>query len=183
LESFAQARDVLENLGRLETVVSQAADLLVSAYGAGQKSLFFGNGGSAADAQHLAAEFVGRFARPRRALAALALHANASALTAIANDYGYDHVFSRQIEAFGRPGDVAVAISTSGQSPNVISGVRTARQYGLHVVALTGRDGGQLAGLADVAIVVPSDTTARIQEMHILIGHILCDCVERSLPY
>jgi D-sedoheptulose 7-phosphate isomerase len=143
--------------------------------------LFFGNGGSAADAQHLAAEFVGRYLRQRDPMPALALNANSSALTAIGNDYGYDQVFARQLHALATPGDVAVAISTSGNSPSVIEAVRCARRLGLLTVALTGASGGQLRGLVDVLIAAPSDETPRVQECHILIGHALCDAVERAV--
>ena len=157
-----------------------AADALVSAYRAGHKALFVGNGGSAADAQHLAAEFVGRYLRQRGPMPALALNANSSAVTAIGNDYGYDQVFARQLEALAAPGDVAVGISTSGNSANVIEAVRCARRMGLFTIALTGISGGRLRDLVHVLIAVPSDETPRIQECHILIGHALCDAVEQA---
>jgi D-sedoheptulose 7-phosphate isomerase len=158
-----------------------AADALVSAYTAGHKALFFGNGGSAADAQHLAAEFVGRYLRQRDPLPALALNANSSTVTAIGNDYGYDLVFARQLEALAAPGDVAVGISTSGNSANVIEALLCARRIGLFTIALTGASGGRLRDLVDVLIAVPSDETPRIQECHILIGHALCDVVEQAV--
>jgi D-sedoheptulose 7-phosphate isomerase len=158
-----------------------AAEALVSAYRAGRKALFFGNGGSAADAQHLAAEFVGRYLRERRALPALALTVNTSVVTAIGNDYGYEKVFARQLEALAAPGDVAVALSTSGNSANVLEGIQRSRQLGLFTIALTGASGGKLKGHADVLIAVPSDETPRIQECHILAGHALCDAVESAL--
>lgn len=161
--------------------LTTAADALVSAYCAGHKALFFGNGGSAADAQHLAAEFVGRYLRERDPLPALALNANSSAVTAIGNDYGYDNVFARQLKALAMPGDVAVAISTSGNSPNVIEGVLCARRLGLFSIALTGSSGGRLRGLVDLLVAVPSEETPRIQECHILIGHALCDAVEQAV--
>jgi D-sedoheptulose 7-phosphate isomerase len=161
--------------------ITAGADALIAAYQTGHKALFFGNGGSAADAQHLAAEFVGRYLRERGPMPAIALHANSSAVTAIGNDYGYDQVFARQLEAFAAPGDVAVGISTSGNSPSVIEAVRSARRMGLFTVALTGASGGQLRGLVDVLIAVPSEETPRIQECHILIGHSLCDAVERAV--
>ncbi len=161
--------------------LAKAADALVSAYRAGHKALFFGNGGSAADAQHLAAEFVGRYLRQRDPLPALALNANSSAVTAIGNDYGYDQVFARQLEALAGPGDVAVAISTSGNSPNVAEATLCARRIGLFTIALTGASGGRLRGLVDALIAVPSDETPRIQECHILIGHALCDAVEQAV--
>lgn len=147
----------------------------------GGKILFFGNGGSAADAQHLATELTVRYATNRRALPALALTTDTSALTAAANDFGYDQVFSRQVEALGRPGDVACAISTSGESRNVIRALETAREIGLVATGLTGKGGGAMVGLADPLIVVPSHTTARIQEMHITLGQMLCLGVERAL--
>ena len=158
-----------------------AGDALISAYRSGHKAIFFGNGGSAADAQHLAAEFLGRYLQERRPLPAIALHTNSSAVTAIANDYGYDQVFARQLEAFAVQGDVAVAISTSGNSRSVIEGVKCARRIGLYTVALTGSSGGLLRGCVNTVISVPSDATPRIQECHILAGHALCDVVERAL--
>jgi D-sedoheptulose 7-phosphate isomerase len=161
--------------------IAAGADALIAAYQTGHKALFFGNGGSAADAQHLAAEFVGRYLRERGPMPAMALHANSSAVTAIGNDYGYDQVFARQLEAFAAPGDVAVGISTSGNSPSVIEAVRSARRMGLFTLALTGASGGQLRRLVDVLIAVPSEETPRIQECHILIGHSLCDAVERAV--
>src|SRR6516164_11798597 len=161
--------------------LTAAANSLVAAYRTGRKAIFFGNGGSAADSQHLAAEFVGRYLRARDPLPALALNVNSSAVTAIGNDYGYDEVFARQLEALAVPGDVAVGISTSGNSENVIRAVVRARQLGLSTVALTGSSGGQLRGLVDVLIAAPSDETPRIQECHILIGHALCDVVEQTM--
>jgi D-sedoheptulose 7-phosphate isomerase len=161
--------------------LSQAADALISAYLAGQKAIFFGNGGSAADAQHLAAEFLGRYLRERAPLPALALNTNTSAVTAIGNDYGYEHTFSRQIRALGFPGDVAVGISTSGNSENVVEALVCARELGLFTIALTGASGGRMRGLVDVLIAVPSEVTPRIQECHILAGHALCDAVEGAV--
>ena len=161
--------------------MTKAADALISAYGAGHKAIFFGNGGSAADAQHLAAEFVGRYLRERSPLPALALNANSSAVTAISNDYGYAEVFARQLEALAVSGDVAVGISTSGNSPNVVQAMRTARKLGLVTIALTGASGGALRDLVDVLIAAPTEETPRIQECHILIGHALCDAVEQAI--
>jgi len=168
-------------VGACLPALAEAADALVSAYRAGHKALFFGNGGSAADAQHLAAEFLGRYLRPRDALPALALNSNSSALTAISNDYGYEQVFARQLEALAAAGDVAVAISTSGNSPSVIQATLCARRLGLFTIALTGASGGRLRGLVDALIAVPSEETPRIQECHILLGHALCDAVEQAL--
>ncbi|MFN4090563.1 MAG: SIS domain-containing protein [Alphaproteobacteria bacterium] len=148
---------------------------------AGGKLLLFGNGGSAADAQHIAAELVGRFRGERRALAAIALTTDTSALTAIGNDYGFEAVFARQIEGLGRPGDLAIGFSTSGRSRNVVAGLRAARAGGLGAAALSGGDGGELPDLADPLLLVPDADTPRIQEMHILLGHALCEAVEAML--
>lgn len=166
-----------------ETVLTivRVADLLITSLRKGNKAILFGNGGSAADAQHIAAEFVGRFAFERPALSALALSVNTSCITAIGNDYGYDKVFSRQIEALGRPGDVAIAISTSGNSPNVVDAASVAKRLRLHTIALTGSAGGKLKNLADHCICVPSDETPRIQECHMLIGHIISELVEEAV--
>jgi len=175
----------LEVHGRLADAclpaMSAAADALVSAYANGRKAIFFGNGGSAADAQHLAAEMVGRYLRERQALPALALNANSSIVTAVGNDYGYEQVFARQLEALAAPGDVAVAISTSGNSPSVLHALIRARQLKLYTIGLTGRTGGKMHSLVDTLIAVPSDETPRIQECHILIGHALSDAVEESV--
>jgi len=159
----------------------EAAAAIVRAVRQGGKVLAFGNGGSAADAQHLAAELVGRLERDRGAIAAVALSADASVVTAVANDAGFERVFARQVEALGRRGDVAVAISTSGESPNVIAGAKAARAAGLVVVALTGRDGGALGRLADIHVNVPEPGTARAQEVHRTLLHVLCELVERDL--
>jgi D-sedoheptulose 7-phosphate isomerase len=156
-----------------------AAQAVLDAYAAGGKVLVFGNGGSAADAVHFAAELVGRFERDRPGMAAVALTADTCVLTSVSNDYGFERVFARQIEALGRPGDVAFAISTSGASPNVIAGVREAVERGLRTVALTGRTGGVLGGMVDVHINVPHDTTCRVQEVHMTLLHAICDIVER----
>lgn len=161
--------------------VIDAANALTTAYLAGHKALFFGNGGSAADAQHLAAEFLGRYLRERAPLPALALNTNTSAVTAIGNDYGYEQTFSRQLRALSSPGDVAVGISTSGNSANVLEALVCARELGLFTIALTGASGGKLRGLVDVLIAVPSNDTPRIQECHILAGHAICDAVERAV--
>ena len=147
----------------------------------GKKLLFFGNGGSAADAQHLAAEFVNRFQRERRPLPAIALTTDTSILTSIANDYDYSLIFVKQIEALGQSGDMAWGISTSGMSSNVYLGLKKAKQRGLKTVALTGGDGGKIANIVDISIIVPSFKTPRIQEIHITIGHIVCELVERAL--
>jgi len=167
-----------ENTALLERAIQVVADAVV----AGRKVLLFGNGGSAADAQHIAAEFVGRFRLERRALPAIALTTDTSALTAIANDYGYDQVFARQVRALGSAGDVAIAISTSGRSPSVLRAVEACRTGGLHTIGLTGGDGGELAGMVDVSLRVSASTlSARIQETHILVGHVICELVDRRL--
>lgn len=162
---------------------TSAAEALVFSYLQRGKVFFFGNGGSAADAQHLAAELVGRFLIERDPLPAIALNANSSAVTAIGNDYGYEKVFARQLQALAAPGDVAIAISTSGNSRNVVEAVLLARRIGLLTIGLTGASGGKLRELVDVLIAVPSDETPRIQECHILIGHALCDVVEREITH
>lgn len=161
--------------------IAQAATLIADAFRSGGKLLLCGNGGSAADAQHLAAEFTGRFRRERRALPAIALTGNSSDLTAIGNDYAFDQVFARLVAAYGSEGDVLLAISTSGGSPNVLEAVREARQRGLRTVGLTGRGGGKLAPAVDLAVVVPSPDTQRIQECHIAVCHILGELVEEAL--
>lgn len=161
--------------------IASSAKILVESLRAGGKVLLLGNGGSAADAQHIAAELVGRFTVDRRPLAALALTVDTSALTAIANDYGYDKVFERQVRALGARGDVLVAISTSGKSPSVVSAVRAARELGMKVVGLTGAAGAEFAKECDGAVVVPSRETARIQECHITVGHLWCALVESEL--
>jgi D-sedoheptulose 7-phosphate isomerase len=161
--------------------LTKAADALTTAYLTGHKAIFFGNGGSAADAQHLAAEFLGRYLRERAPLPALALNTNTSAVTAIGNDYGYEQTFARQLQALSSSGDVAVGISTSGKSRNVVEALVRARELGLFTIALTGASGGQMRALVDVLIDVPSDETPRIQECHILAGHAICDAVEGAI--
>lgn len=159
----------------------RAARAVAESLEGGGKLIVFGNGGSAADAQHLAAEFVGRFVSDRPALAAIALTDNPSAITAIGNDYGYEHVFARQVAGLGKAGDVAMAISTSGASPNVLAGVQAARDAGMITISLTGGPDSRLASIADIPILVPSATTRRVQECHLIIEHVLCECVEAIL--
>jgi len=166
---------------RYEPVVDRIARTLIAAFSAGRKVLWMGNGGSAADAQHLAAEFSGRFLRERRALPSEALSTNPSAVTAIANDYGYERVFARQVEAFARPGDVVVGITTSGNSPNVVLGLEEAKRQGATTIAFTGNGGGKVAEVADIALVGPDGYSALVQEVHITLGHIVCDLVEQAL--
>lgn len=162
------------------SLVLEAAEGIIEALASGRKLLLFGNGGSAADAQHVAAELVGRFQRERAALPALALSTNTSVLTSIGNDDSYERVFSRQIEALGRQGDVALGISTSGMSPNVVSALESARLRGLLTIALTGRNGGKAGAIAEIHVNVPSDSMARVQEVHRTLLHLICDLVERA---
>lgn len=163
------------------SLIAKVSEVLVDAMAQGNKLVLFGNGGSAADAQHIAAEFVGRFAFNRPPLPALAFSVNTSCVTAIGNDYGFDLTFARQVEALGRPGDVAVGISTSGNSPNVLHGLAAARKMGLHTVAFAGCTGGKMKDAADYCICAPSNETPRIQECHILIGHIISELVEQTI--
>jgi len=175
---------VKQELLRSEDVllpIAKTSEILIDALQKGNKALFFGNGGSAADAQHIAAELVGRFAFDRPALPALALSVNTSCVTAIGNDFGFEQVFSRQLEALARPGDVAIGISTSGNSANVIHALTTAKKIGLRTVCLTGRTGGRLRSEVDHCICAPSAETPRIQECHVLIGHIISEIVERQI--
>lgn len=165
----------------LAPAIQQAAQACITSINAGGKILLCGNGGSAGDAQHIAAELVGRFIDDRRSLPGIALTTDTSALTAIANDYGYERVFSRQVEGLARPGDVLIGLSTSGQSANVNLAIETAEQQGCTTIGLSGKQGGALADLAGLCITVPNMNTARIQECHILIGHILCDLIERGV--
>lgn len=162
-------------------LVTKAATQIVKTLRTGGKVLFMGNGGSAADAQHLAAEFVGRYLKERRALPALALSVNSSAVTAIGNDYGFDLVFARQIEALGKEGDVVIGISTSGNSQNVIRALEIAKTKAIYSIALTGESGGLMKNIADCTICIPSEETPRIQECHILTGHIICEIVELAI--
>lgn len=180
--SLGESADLRSELAdQCAEAAAAAARAVVSCFRRGGKVLVFGNGGSAADAQHLAAELVGRFSTHRRALPAIALTTDTSTLTAVSNDLGFEQVFARQIEALGQRGDLAIAISTSGSSPNVLAAVKEARERGLTIVALTGGDGGVLAGSADVAVVVPSTSTPRIQECHLALEHAICETVEQLL--
>lgn len=181
IDNLEEHLGVMQSLHKINDAVIQAGHIVGQSLRAGGKLLFCGNGGSAADNQHLAAELTGRFIKDRRPLAAVALSTDTSALTCIGNDYSFDEVFARQVQGLGRTGDVLVGISTSGNSRNVIRAVEEARAAGMQVVGLLGRDGGQLRKLCDVSIVVPSQVTARIQESHILIGHTLCGLIEQEL--
>ena len=169
-----------EKLKELTPRIAQAAHALIDCLKDGGKILICGNGGSAADSQHIAAELVGRFKREREALPVIALTTDTSILTSIANDYSFDRVFSRQVEALGRPGDLLIMISTSGNSANLLQAAMAAREGGLGTLALLGRDGGELAGQVDLSIIVPSSDTARVQEGHTVIYHIICDLVEEA---
>jgi D-sedoheptulose 7-phosphate isomerase len=167
--------------GEAPELIADAAQMIITSMQSGGKLIVFGNGGSAADAQHFSAELVGRYRQDRKALPAIALTTDSSALTSIGNDYGFDTVFSRQLEAIGKPGDVALAISTSGNSPNVLGAVSLARKMGIATIALTGNSGGKLRSQVDLCLAVPSDSTPRIQESHSLIIHILSGIVENAM--
>ncbi len=178
--SYETKQKILANEPLVESI-AEVAQMCVALYRDDKKTLLAGNGGSAADAQHIAAELVGRYGFDRPSIASIALTTDTSNLTAIGNDYGYDKVFSRQLEGLGSQGDLFIGISTSGNSQNVINAFESAKAKGIMTVALVGRDGGKMAEMADVALIVPSDATPRIQESHILIGHILCDIIEKEL--
>lgn len=180
-------QDLLEHLRVMNSVASSlvdqviaTTDLVLGALKNGKKVLLMGNGGSAADAQHIAAELIGRFKVDRKALPAIALTTDTSILTAVGNDYSFDDVFSRQVAALANEGDIVIGISTSGSSPNVLNGIRAAKEIGCKTIGMTGKDGGELARLADLSLIVPSQETPRIQEAHITIGHIICSLVEQS---
>ena len=175
--SEVKTRFLKENLSRLLDVIK----LVSHTFEAGNKLFFFGNGGSAADAQHLAAEFVNRYVMDRPPLPAIALTTDTSILTSVSNDLAFNEIFAKQLRALGKEGDVAVGISTSGSSPNIVKAFEVAKEMGIKTVALTGNDGGVVAKMVDIPLVVPSTSTPRIQEAHILIGHILCEMVEHYL--
>ena len=177
---FDEHERVARGTRALKPAFVKLVDVCVRALNAGNKIMFFGNGGSAADAQHLATELVIRYKVNRSPLAAIALTTDSSMLTAGANDFGYDTVFDRQLAALGKAGDVAIGITTSGESPNVIAALKTARGMGITAAALAGKGGGRLNGLAEPLLIVPSSTTARIQEMHITLGQMLCDALEQQ---
>jgi D-sedoheptulose 7-phosphate isomerase len=161
--------------------IEQAAEKIIASYSSGGKLILCGNGGSAADAQHFACELVGRFLQERRPLFAVALNTNSSVLTCLGNDYGYEHIFERQVQAMARPEDTVIGISTSGDSPNVLSALLTARQMGCSTIGMTGFSGGAIKDVVDILLNVPSSETPRIQESHVLIGHIICELVELSV--
>lgn len=170
-----------QTLSSLSEKIENAGNVICGALKNGNKVLLFGNGGSAGDAQHIAAEFTGRFVKERRGLPAIALTTDTSALTAIGNDYGYEHVFRRQVEALATKGDVLIGISTSGNSENVVSAFNEGKKLGCHLIGLSGRDGGIMNDVCDINLLIPSQVTARIQEMHITIGHILCEMVDNEV--
>ena len=178
--SFETKQAIYEN-EKLLNDIEKVSKLCVALYKNAKKTILAGNGGSAADAQHIAAEMVGRYGFDRPSLPSLALTTDTSALTAIGNDYGYDKVFSRQLEGMGQEGDLFIGISTSGNSENIINAFKSAKEKNITTVALTGRDGGKMAIIADIALIVPSESTPRIQESHILIGHIICDIIEKEI--
>lgn len=177
-ESIAVKESVLKN--NIDEII-KIAESAINCLKDGNKIILFGNGGSAADSQHIAAELVGRFQKERRGLAAISLTTNTSIMTAIGNDYGFDEVFSRQIEAIAKKGDLVIGISTSGKAKNVIAGINKAKAMGLKTVGLAGVDGGELAKTVDISLIVSSKVTARIQEAHIIIGHIICELVEKQI--
>jgi D-sedoheptulose 7-phosphate isomerase len=181
LNNLNEHMALFQQLSGLDAAISQAIDACVQSLQKGGKLMLCGNGGSAADSQHLAAEFTGRFSKDRPPIAAVALSTDTSALTCIGNDYSFNDIFSRQVQALGKAGDCLIAISTSGNSGNVLSAVAAAQSLGISTIGLLGRDGGKLKAQCDVSIVVPSQVTARIQEAHILIGHSLCGAVELKL--
>lgn len=179
-KSYETKQLIYEN-EELLNKIEELSKKCVQLYRGSNKTILAGNGGSAADAQHIAAELVGRYGFDRPSIPSLALTTDTSNLTAIGNDYGYDKVFSRQLEGMGQSGDIFIGISTSGNSVNIIKAFNSAKEKGITTVALVGRDGGEMAKMADIAIIVPSDSTPRIQESHILIGHIICDIIEKEL--
>ena len=178
---FLESSQLVKNSSYLSADIIECVNIIIKSLKQGKKIVIFGNGGSAADAQHIAAELIGRYGFDRPSLPSLALTTDTSNITAIGNDYGYDRVFSRQLEGMGQDGDIFIGISTSGNSQNIINAFKVAKTKGITTVALTGKDGGEMRRLADISLVVPSDSTPRIQESNILIGHILCDIIEKEI--
>lgn len=182
IKVFDESAEIKRQFARAHAdTIAKVAQLIGRAVREGHKILLFGNGGSSTDASHIAAEFVGRYHRDRAPLPALALATDMAAVTCIANDYGFDEVFARQVLAHGRKGDIAIGISTSGNSPNVLKGMAAARDAGLVTIAWTGGTGGKLASMVDYAFIVPSTVTARIQESHVTLGHVLCELIEEQV--
>lgn len=181
IEELIEHQQTLQKvIDTLENDIKAACELTVAALKDGKKVLLAGNGGSAGDAQHIAAELTGRYVKERISLPGIALTVDTSALTAIGNDYGYDRVFARQLEGLGQPGDLFIGISTSGNSESILQAFEIAKQKGLKTLGLSGRDGGKMNGACDLNIIIPSNVTARIQEMHILIGHIICKAIDNA---
>lgn len=174
-KALAEHREAVQGVAALEPALHRAVRLLRDTFAAGRRLFICGNGGSAADAQHFAAELTGRFEKERRGYPAVAFTTDTSALTSIGNDYGFEHVYARQLQALGAAGDLLAAISTSGNSPNIVAALKLAREMGVNSIGLLGRDGGACAGLVDIALTVPAQRTARIQEAHVLILHLLCE--------
>ena len=189
MQTSETVRAVLKETARLHerfsaedaALIEKAGALMAEAVGSGHKLIWFGNGGSATQSQHMAAEFVGRFQRERKGLASISLTENMASVTAIGNDYGYARIFARQMEALGQVGDVAIGLSTSGNSENVVLGLQAAKEKGMGTIGMTGEGGGKIAALCDLCICIPSKVTARIQEVHLTVGHLLCELVEASL--
>lgn len=181
-ELHAHQETINKTIETMIPSIQSASALMVKTLKSGNKVLLIGNGGSAADAQHIAAELTGRYKNERKGLPAIALTTDTSALTAISNDYGYGHVFNRQVEALANPGDLLIGISTSGNSDNVISALETAKKIGCATLGMSGKSGGIMNEVCDLNLIIPSDDTPRIQEMHILIGHILCQAVDDAFP-
>ena len=181
LQHLEEHQALCESVKSLEEAVNQACLVIAAAVNAGGKIMLCGNGGSASDSQHIAAEFIGRFTKDREPISALALTTDTSVLTCVGNDYAFDQIFSRQVKGLGRAGDILIAISTSGNSANVINAVNQAKLLGIQTIGLLGRDGGELVKKCDLSVVIVHQQTARIQEMHILIGHIICHSVETHL--
>ena len=182
LEAFRESIEVKQAfVDQYASMIGEVASMIAAAFNAGGKLIIFGNGGSSTDASHIVAEFVGRFKRERPGLPAISLNTDMAVMTALANDYGYDEVFSRQLKALGSAGDVVIAISTSGNSPNVLKAVEAAKRRKMRVIAMTGGEGGKLAGRVQYTFKVPSPVTARVQETHITLGHVLCQLVDDIL--
>lgn len=181
IKEIKENMKVQEMIEKIVPEIKEAGRIIIDAYKKKKKLILFGNGGSAADAQHIACELVGRFQKERKALPAIALSTNTSSLTAIGNDYGYEETFARQVEAFTQEKDVVIGISTSGNSPNVLKALKVAKEKGAKTIGLSGKDGGKLKDIVDVCLKIPSDSTPRIQEAHITIGHIICSLVEKEL--
>ena len=181
IDNLLQHQELFSQLSQLDEAVTKASRLITKSLSDGGKLLICGNGGSAADSQHIAAEFTGRFIKDRKPIAAISLTTDTSALTCISNDYSFNEIFSRQVMAIGRPGDILLVITTSGNSTNALAAIDAAKNIGIQSIGLLGRDGGKALRVCDHSIIVPSEVTARIQEAHILIGHTICGMVEKEL--